>query len=92
LALTFLGDYLKKNKAKKKDEIVNERLLTANEAPPTETGRLRAAHIIEAIKKGEAEKSAAARDAAQRGNSDERAADGETEELPDPFEGNPETK
>lgn len=54
-----------------------ERLIPANEAPPTETGRLRVAQIVQALKKGEEKAEEAKRT---------EEAKAEEEKLPDPFE------
>ena len=54
------------------------RLVPANEAPPTETGRLRVAHIVSALKKSEEK-------AAEEAKQGEKPKP-EEEKLPDPFE------
>ena len=82
LAATFLVDYLRKKKTRQSSAPA-ERLPTANEMSPTETGRLRVAHIVEAIKKSTAEK-----DAEPEAPQPSADIDDPDSELPDPFDGN----
>lgn len=78
LAGAFVLDSMRKRKSKPKDP--SQRLMSANEAPPTETGRLRVKHIVDAIKKP-------APAHAEGGHAESVAPDGESKtSLPDPFE------
>ncbi len=67
----------------------SERLMTANEAPPTETGKLRVAQIVKAIRTDPSAGTAAAASGSSAPNG---PIHGEgAEHLPDPFASGKET-
>ncbi|MFN8391446.1 MAG: hypothetical protein U0136_14255 [Bdellovibrionota bacterium] len=87
LGATFVADFLKKRAAQKAKQPEPIRMQTANEAPPTETGRLRVAEIVKALKKPDehASPESASPESANQTTEDDS-------KLPDPFEGNPSNK
>lgn len=79
LGVAFFVDSARKRSQDREKTVAPERLLSANEAPPTETGRLRVKHIVDTLKKPqEAGKPAA--------ESDQSVPDGAGQTLPDPFD------
>ena len=84
LAGAFLLDSFRKRGAQKKPEPVDP-MLSANDAPPTETGRLRVKHIVDALKKpGDVNEG----ETTPIGNPDEvvKPDSSPGKSLPDPFE------
>jgi len=83
IVLTLVADSLRKRSKEKlraSDADAAERLVPADEAPPTETGRLRVKHIVEALKKSEEKTAEMAK------NKEAASQTPEEEVLPDPFE------
>ncbi len=79
VAFTVLIDAMKKRKSTAANDpsSTSQRLMTANEMPPTETGRLRVRDIVDSLKRPDAPEAEAAAP---------QAPAEKEEELPDPFD------
>ena len=81
LGVAFFVDSSRKRSQSRNEVASAERILSANEAPPTETGRMRVKHIVDTLKKPQSGGNTAA-------ESEESVPDGTGQTLPDPFDTN----